>query len=259
MPFEVLESRVKIVRDEAVGESSGLRSKAGRPEYTCLQRARTAQIAGNREEVEKHSVRRNGTRSSRRSSRRSSVAWPADRCGVGWADRATPADDQRRFPMQIATSLSQSFAHQGLQFFKVEQDGCHVWVARPHFLDLKPHRFRMGSKRIVEFIMPIQRQSVNPIEALAVARACATPLCPRRKGKPRVLHPQSRQLLPNRHPSKRRLRWIALVGASGHVIEFANGQLDDGRYHARRSRRPNPSAKPATPATDAASGQLLPC
>ena len=45
-------------------------------------------------------------------------------------------EDQRRFPLQIATVLSQQFAGHGLQFFKVNKAITHVCVTRPHYLDL---------------------------------------------------------------------------------------------------------------------------
>src|ERR1035438_6793182 len=44
-------------------------------------------------------------------------------------------EDQRRFPLQIATVLSQQFASHGLQFFKVNRTVTHVSVARPRYLD----------------------------------------------------------------------------------------------------------------------------
>jgi hypothetical protein len=43
-------------------------------------------------------------------------------------------DDQTRFPLQLATELSQQFTRQGLQFFKVNKTVTHVSVSRPHYL-----------------------------------------------------------------------------------------------------------------------------
>jgi hypothetical protein len=62
------------------------------------------------------------------------------------------SDEQRRFPLQLATVLSQQFASHALQFFKVNKTVTHVSVARPHFLDLETTPVSEGVKRIVEFI-----------------------------------------------------------------------------------------------------------
>src|SRR3954452_9727320 len=61
-------------------------------------------------------------------------------------------EDQRRFPLQIATVLSQQFASRGLQFFKVNKTITHVSVARPHYLDLEATPVSAQVKQIVQFI-----------------------------------------------------------------------------------------------------------
>ena len=61
-------------------------------------------------------------------------------------------EDQRRFPLQIATVLSQQFASHGLQFFKVNKTLTHVCVARPHYLDMTATPVSEGVKSIVEYI-----------------------------------------------------------------------------------------------------------
>src|SRR5207237_1087420 len=61
-------------------------------------------------------------------------------------------EDQKRFPLQIATSLSQQFAQRGLQFFKVNKTFTHVSVARPHYLDLEATPVSEVVRRIVDFI-----------------------------------------------------------------------------------------------------------
>src|SRR5438105_14018655 len=61
-------------------------------------------------------------------------------------------EDQRRFPLQIATVLSQQFAGHGLQFFKVNKTITHVSVARPHYLDMEATPVSEGVKRIVDYI-----------------------------------------------------------------------------------------------------------
>src|SRR5439155_8050844 len=61
-------------------------------------------------------------------------------------------EEQRRFPLQIATVLSQQFASHGLQFFKVNRTVTHVAIARPHYLDLDAAPVSEGVKRIVQLI-----------------------------------------------------------------------------------------------------------
>src|ERR1017187_3670833 len=61
-------------------------------------------------------------------------------------------EEQRRFPLKVATTLSQQFAGHGLQFFKVNRTVTHVSVARPHFLDLEATPVSQGVRQIVDFI-----------------------------------------------------------------------------------------------------------
>src|SRR5438093_3282078 len=61
-------------------------------------------------------------------------------------------EEQRRFPMQVATTLSQQFASRGLQFFKVNRAITHVAVARPRYLDLDATPVSEGVRKIVEFV-----------------------------------------------------------------------------------------------------------
>src|SRR5439155_14774666 len=94
--------------------------------------------------------------------------------------------EQRHFPMQIATSLSQAFARLGLQFFKVNKTVTHVSVARPSFLDLETTPVSEGVKRIVEFINAHPKCSRRKlIEALAPSPAPAPiPVAPPEGGTP---------------------------------------------------------------------------
>ena len=61
-------------------------------------------------------------------------------------------DDQKRFPLQLATELSQQFTRQGLQFFKVNKTVTHVSVSRPHYLNLEATPVSETVKKIVQFI-----------------------------------------------------------------------------------------------------------
>lgn len=158
--------------------------------------------------------------------------------------------EQRRFPMQIATSLSQSFAHHGLQFFKVNKTVTHVAVARPHFLDIETTPVSTGVKRIVEFInanpkcnrrklidaiapstVAVTPVTVAPVEGAAIASATPAPA-------PDPT-PEQTALISDLH-------WLV---HQGHVMEFANGLLDTAKKPAPRAPKPEPKAVTTTVAT----------
>src|SRR5208282_6217514 len=61
-------------------------------------------------------------------------------------------EQQRHFPLQLATELSRQFATHGLQFFKVNKTVTHVSVARPQFLDLETTPVSESIKRIIAHI-----------------------------------------------------------------------------------------------------------
>src|SRR5262249_21295189 len=137
MPFEVYKSRVRIVRDEEVVKK-WTEEQSFTTEYICLNMPEPLRLNG-MEAVEKHfrevhkenivkqveSHTLSGTAS--RVLRSPQLQWLVRQ---GW-------DDQRRFPLQSATVLSQQFGTQGLQFFKVNKTLPHVSGGRPHYLDLE--------------------------------------------------------------------------------------------------------------------------
>ena len=88
-------------------------------------------------------------------------------------------EEQKRFPLQIATTLSQQFAGRGLQFFKVNKTVTHVAVARPHFLDLEATPVSDGVKRIVDFINATPKCTHKQLlKTLAPAPAAPVPVAP---------------------------------------------------------------------------------
>jgi len=244
MPFEVYKSRVKIVRDEAVVKQ-WVEAQSWKTEYTCLNVPEPLKLP-NREEVEKHfrATHKEAIIKTVESHVVSGVAARSLRGGLGRLVQNLLAE-QRRFPMQIATALSQAFAHQGLQFFKVNKTVTHVAVARPHFLDLETTPVSDGVKRIVEFI------NANPkcnrrklIESLAPSPAPAPiPVAPAAEGEAGAtgaVQPASKEPTPEQTALIADLHWLV---HQGHVIEFANAQLDTAKKPAPRP--PKPEAKPA--------------
>jgi hypothetical protein len=144
---------------------------------------------------------------------------------------------QRRFPMQIATSLSQAFAKHGLQFFKVNKTVTHVAVARPHFLDLEATLVSDTVKKIVDFINATAKCNRRKlIEALAPSPAPAPiPVVPvadapaaGTEGAP--VAPPATPAAPEPTPEQTAiiadLHWLV---HQGHVIEFANGTIETAK------------------------------
>ena len=243
MPFDVYKSRVKIVRDEAVVKQ-WVEEQSVKTEFACLNVPEAAKLP-NREEVEKH-FRLTHKDTIIKQVDAHVVSGMAARSLRGGMGRVVQnlLTEQRRFPMQIATSLSQSFAHHGLQFFKVNKTVTHVAVARPHFLDLETTPVSTGVKRIVDFInanpKANRRKLIDalapspvtstPVVAAPVEGAAAAPAIPPAAPEPTV---EQTALISDLH-------WLV---HQGHVMEFANGLLDTAKKPAPRP--PKPEAKAA--------------
>src|SRR5256714_3642111 len=168
MPFEAFKARVKIVRDEAVVKK-WIEEQSWKTEYVCLNMPEPLKL-GSRAEVETH-FRSTHLPNIIRQVDSFSLSGVAARNlrspGLSRLVRAAWAD-QKRFPLQIATVLSQQFASRGLQFFKVNRTVTHVAVARPHFLDLDAAPVSEGVKTIVKFIEGTPRCNRRKLlEALA--------------------------------------------------------------------------------------------
>lgn len=151
IPFEVYKSKIKIVRDEAVVKQ-WLEEQSWRVEYTCLNVPEPLRLK-TREEVEQHF----------RTVHLPNLVREVDEFVLGPGAKRPPmsralnvlvrhaTEDQKRFPLKLATKLSQQFATRGLQFFKVNR-AVHVSVARPHYLDLQSTVVSDNVRRIIEFI-----------------------------------------------------------------------------------------------------------
>jgi hypothetical protein len=269
MPFEVFKSRVKIVKDEAVVKK-WIEDQSWRTEYACLNVPEPLKLP-NREEVEKHfrqthgpiivkavdSARLTGTQSrnirDRQLSRLLRQRW----------------EEQKRFPLQVATVLSQQFATRGLQFFKVNKTVTHVSVARPHFLDLEMTPVSDGIRRIVDYINTHAKCTHRQlVEALAPSPASpvVSPKSPdlppsetpaETATTPAVAADSSQEPSPEMTSVMTDLHWLI---HQGHVIEFANGVLETAKKPAPRPTKPAKNAEGAAasePASSAPSAESL--
>lgn len=254
MPFEVYKSRVKIVRDEETVKK-WVEDQSWKTEYICLNMPEPLRL-GSMEAVEKHfreTHKENIIKKVETHTLGGSAARSLRDPGLVRLVR-TVWEDQRRFPLQIATSLSQQFATHGLQFFKVNKTITHVSVARPHYLDMEATPVSEGVKRIVEFINASpkcnRRQLVEalapspPPEPLPVAPASEQPSS---EGQP-VAPPPVPAPTAEQTAVIADLHWLI---HQGHVIEFANGIFETAKKPAPKPPRPEPKVVPES-AVDAA-------
>jgi hypothetical protein len=137
MPFDAFKARVKIVKDEETVKK-WIEEQSWKTEYLCLNLPETTKLPS-RAEVEKH-FRQTHLPNIIKSVETHRLSGAASR---NLRDRELLRllrlrwEEQKRFPIQVATVLSQQFASRGLQFFKVNRTVTHVSVARPHYLDLE--------------------------------------------------------------------------------------------------------------------------
>lgn len=251
MPFEMYKSRVKIVRDEAVVKQ-WVDDQSWKTEYICLnvpEEERLPDMAA----VETH-FRKTHLPTIITQTELHTLPGEALQSLRGPVYRAYREvfEQQRRFPMQVATSLSQQFASQGLQFFKVNKSVTHVWVARPTFLDLDSEPVSDSVRKIVEYVNAHPKctrrqliESLAPSPAAPAAPAApATPEGPE-AGAPADSAAVTEEVQPTEKPAQAEaaeptpeqaaliadLHWLI---HQGHVIEFANGLMETAKKPAPR-------------------------
>jgi hypothetical protein len=267
MPFEAYKARVKIVRDEEVVKK-WIDDQSWKTEYVCLNMPEPVRLGG-MEAVGKHfrETHKENIIKSVDSHKLSGVAARALRSPELGRLLRSVWEDQRRFPLQIATVLSQQFASHGLQFFKVNKTVTHVSVARPHYLDLEATPVSEGIKRIVDYINAHPRCNRRKlVEALAPSPtvlpvASAPAPAEGQSGPASGAAPAQSAVEAERTPEQTAivsdLHWLI---HQGHVIEFANGTLDTAKKPLPKPIRPEPkapepAAEPAGQAEPITSGE----
>jgi hypothetical protein len=258
----VYKSRVKIVREEEIVKK-WVEEQSWKTEYLCLNLPEPLKLP-NREAVEKH-FRETHKESIIKPVEAHTLSGPAARAlrSPGLSRLVRSAwEDQRRFPLQIATVLSQQFARQGLQFFKVNKTVTHVSVARPTYLDLEATPVSEGIKRIVQHIVTHPKTTRRQLlEALAPTPSTPVlPIAEPIEGQPPVT-PSAHEATPEQTAVIADLHWLV---HQGHVIEFANGILEAAKKPLPRPPKPEPvpvearvpaSPPPESSATPAAEAQ----
>jgi hypothetical protein len=235
MPFEAFKARVKIVKDEAVVKQ-WIDDHSFKTEYNCLNVPEPRKLGG-REEVTQHfrEIHLSNIIKSVPTHTLSGTAARQLRSPGLQRTVRTAWEEQRRFPLQVATVLSQQFAGHGLQFFKVNRTVTHVSVARPRFLDMEATPVSEGVKRIVEFINAHSKSTRRKLlEALAPALVPPAPSATAPPPTPPETAPEQTALAGDLH-------WLI---HEGHVIEFANGTLETAKKPLARPPRPEKAAAP---------------
>jgi hypothetical protein len=266
MPFEAFKARVRIVKDEAVVKK-WIEDHSFKTEYICLNVPEARKLAS-REELNQHfrEVHLANLVKSVDSHTLSGLAARQLRSpGLQRALRVI-SEEQRRFPLQVATILSQQFASHGLQFFKVNRTVTHVSVARPRYLDLDATPASEGIKRIVQFINSTPKctrrkllETLAPTPAPAPAPAPVKP--PEASGAPAepaavATPPPAPEAAPEQTALASDLHWLI---HEGHVIEFANGVLETAKKPLPRPPKPERAPAPAPAAAVAvAAGEAAP-
>lgn len=248
MPFETFKSRVKIVKEEAVVKK-WIEEQSFKTEYICLNVPESSRLAS-RELVEKH-FREVHLPNIIKQVEKHTMSGPASRqvrspglqrlLRVAW-------EHQRKFPIQVATVLSQQFAARGLQFFKVNRTITHVSVARPHYLDLEATPVSGQVRSIVDFINATPKCTRRQlIEALAPTPKPAEAAAPAvAEGAPTPARPPADTTTPEQASVIGDLHWLI---HQGHVIEFANGILEAAKKPTVKPPKP-PKPASETPAAE---------
>jgi hypothetical protein len=256
MPFEEYKSRVRIVRDEEVVKK-WVDDLSWKTEYVCLNMPEPLRLE-NMEAVEKHF----------RETHKENIIKPVDTFVLtGAAARLLRSadlvrlvrsvwEDQRRFPLQIATVLSQQFSGHGLQFFKVNKTVTHVCIARPHYLDMAATPVSEGVRRIVEYIDAHPKHTRRHLVD-ELAPSPAPPPAPAVASEPAPASPPvTPQATPEQTAVIGDLHWLI---HQGHVIEFANGMLETAKKPLPKPEpRPAPvRAEPTPPAAPATESEAV--
>jgi hypothetical protein len=234
MPFEKFKANVKVVHDEAI-VAQWLEEQSWTTEYTDPKNPDAPKLHS-LEEVQQHfkAHHMKGVVDRVKS---------AEVSGDFQKQVARPfrdlvkfyVDDQRRFPLQLATELSHQFTRQGLQFFKVNKTVTHVSVSRPHYLDLEATPVSDMVQRIVQFIDQTPdcsrakvMQALAPSPAAEENAPAAEENAPAAEENTPVTkeNAPAAELTPEQAAVSTDLHWLI---HQGHVIEFSNGKMETAK------------------------------
>ena len=249
MEFDAFKARIKIVKDEEVVKK-WVEEQSFKTEFTALNIPETLKLHS-MEEAQQHFRATHAPNVIRKVDKHSisGAALATQPCRPLLALARRAVDDQTKFPLRIVNVLSQQFARQGLQFFKVNKTVTHVAVARPHFLDMVATPVSEGVKKIVDFIDATPKCSRRKlIDAFAPATAAAPEATAAPAGEAVTAGDATAAPSPQMAALVSDLHWLV---HQGHVIEFASGLLETAKRPLPRPVRPEPKAKAPAPAAAA--------
>ena len=262
MPFDMFKARVRIVKDEAV-VAKWVEDQSWKTEYICLNIPDAPKLA-TMEDVENH-FRAVHAPLMVKSVETITIGGKTCRNlrsqGLARLYRIA-VEDQRRFPLQIATTLSQQFAQHGLQFFKVNKTLTHVWVARPKYLDLETTPVSDGVRRIVEYINSQKKCTRRDlVEAIAPTPVVPIPVAPpapeavpAEAASPTPAKPALPEPTPEQTAVISDLHWLI---HQGHVIEFATtGILETAKKPIPKPPKPAKETSKPAPANEEAAAPV---
>jgi hypothetical protein len=258
MPFDMFKARVKIVKDEAVVKK-WVEDQSFKTQYICLNVPEPLTLA-TLEDVEKHF----------RATHKDAIIKAVETLTVaGLPSRSLRSsglqrlirqewEQQKFFPLPIATKLSQQFAHHGLSFFKVNKTVTHVSVARPQFLDLETTPVSENIKRIVEFINANAKCTRRKlIETLAPSpKSTILEIKPDAPSAEAGAKPAAPEATPEQTAILVDLHWLI---HQGHVLEFADGRMETAKKPVPKPVKLKPAAaKPSVEGEAAVTTETAP-
>ena len=243
LSFENFKSRVKIVRDEEVVKT-WLDELSFKTEFVVLNVPEPLVLASF-DEVQKHFRETHLPEMVKSVDSHVVAGEKTRRVGSRELQRYvfSAVDEQKRFPLKLVTTLSQKFSSRGLHFFKVKKSIVHVAVARPHFLDVEATPVSDGVRKIVDYVNEHSRCSLKELvdflaPTTAADRAKTEPAKPVESAEAEgTVVPKAAEHHEPTSEQKKVLADLHWLVHQGHVIEFANGELET-------AKKPHPKPQP---------------
>ena len=228
MPFEMFKSRVRIVKDEAVVKQ-WIDSVSSRFAYTTLNVA-DPKVLHTLDDVENHFIEVHQSALIKQVDTYSPKPDAKLPGAIETLLRVT-LDKEKRFPIRVATALSNAFASQGLQFFKRDKTIVHVAIARPHHLDIETSIVSDTVRKIIVHINENPGSNRKRLLETICPTVIPTETSPAADRPAIALTPATVPLTSQQQAVLNDLHWLI---HQGHVIEFASGLLETAKKPAPR-------------------------
>lgn len=226
MDFDMFRSRLKMDRDPAVIEK--WRSEASKAtEYYPLEGDALEKLA-DLAAVERHFTAK----------RADTLITLADVGSVPGDARKVPVDsalapllahareEEARFPLRLAQSLSRALSAAGLRFHKAANRTTFVSASRPHHLNLEETAVSDSIRKILGIIREKKFIRRSQLLDLLAPKAAPAPDAPG-PASPETPAPEAAQTVPAEDPVRAAvLQDLLWLTHEGYVIEYADGRLE---------------------------------